>query len=81
MDQKNSTIVMSPIVMMVVFLLGLGVLLAAWLYSGHLWPVKPPPSSTDYDKSGFYMEIGIWVATLVSGVGLLLRAVAKARER
>lgn len=55
-----------------VFLLGLTMIGAAWAYGGSLLPQRPSDDLSTYDAAGFYIELGIWFITLVSGVMLLV---------
>jgi hypothetical protein len=56
------------------FLSGLTVLYMAWGYSGDLLPSQPPETAETYDKVAFYLELGIWVATIAGGLILAVRA-------
>jgi hypothetical protein len=54
------------------FALGSSVIVAAAAYGGDLLPSSPPASASAYDKSGYYVELGIWFVAVVAGL-LLLR--------
>lgn len=57
----------NAIIYAAVFLLGLAMIGAAWAYGGSLLPRRPPDGLSTYDAAGFYVDIAIWVVTLISG--------------
>lgn len=68
MFQKVSTLWLA-----IVFIIGVAILAAAWAYSGQVLPHKPITALSTYDEMGFYIELCIWVVTIISGVVLLGR--------
>ena len=51
---------------------GLLFILAAWAYGGRLFPEIPAAGASIDERSAFYMEIVIWVATFVTATLFLL---------
>ena len=44
------------------------ILVLSWAYDGQLLPDKPEPSASTYDRSGYYVELGLWLLAVVTGL-------------
>lgn len=64
----------------VVFVVGAAIIGASWAYGGGLIPQQRPDGVSVYDRAGFYVELAIRVATLISGMLLLAILVIARRD-